>query len=387
MSGFDRLGQELESAAQRRREPWWARHPRHAGGTAVIVAGLATVAVIAVAAVALLHGRTASSPIGSATPTAAAQPAPAAQAAAWARLLKCAPAGKRPRTVPATTNAAPSSAIVSALGVLRAPWVPADEVPAGARCQASLTSLLSGKVDIRYVRYIGPGVHGGEVYLVPIEHIVPKLRGLTAYAPLPHDALESACLFTVGSRSSSSSVQGCTLLVEIERPASAAVAPLPFTPPSRAVLRRLCEHEEGLDATERKKCLAEAKKITRRTIAAPSQVIAGVVRDGITSVDVYASGKHASRLLLANVPIHDNVYTFQSGGAVTGLLSLVFKSASGQTVQTTPTETGTVNTSNSLVGTGSAHTGTVEGKAGTGPPPVGILAPTQTITGVSRVAP
>ena len=51
--------------------------------------------------------------------------------------------------------------------------------------------------------------------------------------------------------------------------------------------------------------------------AVPPRVISGVVRDGIASLDVYAHTRHGESRILTGVPIHANVYSFESGGAVT----------------------------------------------------------------------
>src|SRR5580658_4712360 len=127
MSGFDRLGRELESAAARERRSRW---PRNAGGAVVIAGGVAAVAVVAVAAVVFLHGRTAPGRTGSSGAGATAQPAPAAQATAWAHLLRC----RSVNNVATTSKGAPSRALVAALSVLRAPWTTADAVPAATNC-------------------------------------------------------------------------------------------------------------------------------------------------------------------------------------------------------------------------------------------------------------
>jgi hypothetical protein len=385
MSGFDRLGRELESAAERERETQWARRRRSAGGAAVIVAGLATVVVVAVVAVALLHSHAASSPTGSSTPAGSpAQPAPAAQAAAWARLLRC-PGQRHGNKLAKSTiisGAAPDPELVAALGVLRAPWTAADAPPAGTTCKSVSALFTVQRLDFRYVRYVGPGLRGGEVFLVPgsLTFSVQRAtlpRRTKKNIPLPHGSqFSTACVFTVGASATTSTptLGGCQLLEQIDRPASKMFA-LTTPPPIPVSVRRVaCTRAEP--AASRAKCLA-----TPPTIGFPAlhQVFSGVVRDGIVSLDVYARVKGVRKLVL-DAPVHNNVYSFQTGGAVNGVLSLVFKDASGQTVQTTPSYTGT---SNSVVVTTTAITGTIVAKPVTTPTPVFPPKPTRTVTGTA----
>ena len=251
MTGFDRLGRELESAAERERDTPWARRRRSAGGAAVIVAGFAAVVVVAVVAVALLHGPAASSRTGSSTPVGSpAQPAPAAQAAAWARLLGCAGAGHgTPAAKSATTSraapdplstsisdAAPDPRLVAALGILRGPWTAADALPAGTTCKSVSALFTAQRLDFRYVRYVGPGLRGGEVFLVP-GRLTINLPSPVKNFPLTHGSqLSTACLFTVGAhgQASTPTIGACQLLEEIDRPASEtfALAAPPSVPQS-----------------------------------------------------------------------------------------------------------------------------------------------------------
>jgi hypothetical protein len=352
MSGFDRLERELESAAARRSEASWARRMRSAGGTAAIAAGLATVLVIAVAAVALLHGHAAPSPTNSSTPAGSAQPAPAAAAAAWARLLRCPGQGHGKRLASPTivSGAAPEPQLVAALGVLRGPWTAADAPPAGTTCKSVSALLTAQRLDFRYVRYVGPGLGGGEVFLVPATLTI-RLPRRFSNIPLPRGSqLATACLLTVGAsaRASPQRLGGCQILSQINRPPSETVTLMAPSPLPLSVLRLACAHVKP--ASTRLKCLA-----TPRLVHFPAiqQVVSGVVRDGIVSLDVYTRGKGGARKLVSEVPVDNNVYSFQTGGAVSGLLILAFKDAGGQTVQTTPTRVGT---SNSVVGTTPAET-------------------------------
>jgi hypothetical protein len=151
--------------------------------------------------------------------------------------------------------------------------------------------------------------------------------------PFPHGSqLSTVCLFTVGA--SAPTINACQLLEEIDRPASATFALTAPPQIPRSLLRMVCARVVALRA----KCLDTQRKVGS---AAIDQVISGVVRDGITSLDVYARVKGVRKLLL-DVPVHNNVYSFRTGGAVSGPLSLVFRNAGGQAVQTTPTMTGTI---------------------------------------------
>jgi len=345
MSGFDRLGRELESAAARERRSRW---PRNAGGAVVIAGGVAAVVVVAVAAVVLLRGRTA--PTRSAA-AASAQPAPPAQAAVWSRLLRC----RSINDVATTSKAAPPRALVAELGVLRASWTTADAAPAGTVCtkKASVLLLTPDILYTRYVRYVGPGVHGGQVFLVPAEFVFrlpPGLKRMHLHLPLLNVPRRTAqvCVFTLGAGTTlpvpaipgagttlpvPANLGDCTSLADIERPAGAV-----FAPPSiervprgqRAAMQRLCVPLHG---AARKRCLANARELPK-LVPFPPQTISGVVRDGIASVDVYARVKGARKLVL-DLPIQNNVYSFESGGAVTGILKLVFRNAAGQVVRTT----------------------------------------------------
>jgi hypothetical protein len=298
---------------------------------AAIAASLATVAVIAVGAVVLLHGRsggTAPTPAGS-----YAQPAPAAQAAAWARLLSCArpPSGLPKGLVqaPIVNGAAPNPRLVDALGVLRSPWTAADAAPT-VKCLSGPPLFVAGRVDARYVRYVGPGPRGGTIFLVPAA-FVPTL--------LPHDArhgvprgswLTLACLFTVGG--SPPGVDGCTPLPQIERPVGALIAAIAPPRIPLSIARRLCAlHTSG---AARARCISANRRV--HVPVPPPHLVSGVVRDGIATLDVYAHTRQGERLVLTGVPIHANVYAFESGGAGTGTLTLVFKDGAGRAVPTMP---------------------------------------------------
>lgn len=372
MSGFDRLERELEAAAERPRR---GLPPRNAGGAVVIAAGVAAVVVVAVAAVVLLHGHTASTRAGTSVP---AQPAPQAQATAWVRLLKCPPH----RSLP-TTSAAPERALVAAVGVLRAPWSTADAVPSAAHCGKNTPYLITpGKIDIRYVRYVGPGVDGGEVFLAPavfVFKLPPALKHLHPHLVLPVPSrIVEACLFTIGASAAQSVLDvpdDCTPLSQIERPAGETFAPPSTVRIPRRAVQGACSL---MPRAMRKKCLLNGRK----AFILPPQIISGVVRDGIVSLDVYARVKGARKLVL-DLPIQNNAYSFKTGGVVTGKLTLVFKDGAGNTVRTGPSDTGVVNTVNTVSGavTGTARTitgyvtGVNRGVGGQGRATIPLISP------------
>jgi hypothetical protein len=348
MNGFDRLERELELAAKRQRSASRWRRARGAGGAVAIALALGSVAVIAVGAIVLLHGRRAM------TPTRAGSPASQAQGAAWARALACdAPnVPLKQFGFPAASAAAPDSRLVAALGVLRSPWSTADAAPR-AGCAHTGPALLSfvGRVNVRYVRYVGPGPRGGSMFLVPSSAIqaprlalagTPALRKIAVLARPTHSPL--ACVVTLGG--GSPSPPGCSSLETIRRPLSVVFAPpvRPLYIPLR-IARRLCSHASRPMLVKlhiRSRVVAACVAGLTRPLAVrlPPEAIAGVVRDGIATVDVYAGSGSRRRLVLADVPVRDNVYAFATGGRVTGELELVFKDTAGRSVPTTAIQVG-----------------------------------------------
>jgi hypothetical protein len=371
MSGFDQLGRELESAAERGRARSWSSR---AGGVVAVAVALATVVVIAVGAVVLLHGRGPSTPAAAAT----TQGAPGAQVAAWERTLNC-PRERAPRLLTRRnmTNAAPSPKLLAAVGVLRGPWTAADDAPStpcGKATGPPPPLLYPYDVDIRFVRYVGPGVHGGTVFLVPGTLMAPRLPALLlkknpklvkTFGRLAH--LPVACLITIGGKPPAA--QGCTDLTQIERPAGSFLAPPILIPaPKPATLRKICQHITQVIARSKGKpgavpspkalCLRAIPR-RLRAVRLPPQVISGVVRDGITSLEVET---HSGKRLLT-VPIRDNVYSFATGGAVSGVLKLVFRNAAGRVVATSLSGAGQVGTLGGVIATPS----------GVAPPPIATL--------------
>jgi len=312
-----------------------------------IAAVIATVVVVTVGAVVLLHGRRA--PIHAAV---SSQPAPAADAAAWARIVSC--SQQRGSTID-TTDASPDPRLLAALGVLRGPWSPADAAPARA-CKAGTQLFPDSRIDVRYVRYVGPGVRGGSVFLVPGTWTLPRLpKGapVSVLARLNHEPL--ACLITIGAKSAGGSEPptACSMLPQIERPAGATYALSASASTPRAitttVARRLCGQltkHAPVKLTQREFAACVHEMVHPHVFPVPPQVISGVVRDGIATVDVYARG---GRRLLTAVRVQDNVFSFLSGGAIAGDLTLVFKESDGHAVRTTPVHFGIVNTSSSVV--------------------------------------
>ncbi|HEY5318926.1 MAG TPA: hypothetical protein VIJ20_13135 [Solirubrobacteraceae bacterium] len=332
MSGFDRLGRELEHAAEHGRAAAWSRRAGSAGAMAAIAASIATVAVVAVGAVVLLgaHRTRPASTAG----TTYSQAAPGAQVAAWARLLSCPPAGEGKN--PVMSDAAPDRRLVAALGVLQGPWTAVDAAPAGT-CRSVASVSDAHTLDIRYVRYVGPGLRGGQVFLVPETVALPREPSTHAYAKSRASLSELACLLTIGGPSPSSTA--CTPLAFIDRPLSLAIG-LP-TLPARITLA-VARHECAVAfkrAAARVRCVHQARNF--HYPAPKPQIVTGVVRDGVVSVDVYAGIGHAKRLVLTGVPVEHNVYAFQTTPALTGPLTLVFRDAGGQALPITPIRTGT----------------------------------------------
>jgi hypothetical protein len=344
MSGFDQLGRELESADGRGRARSWSRRAGGVGGIVALAAALATVVVIVVGAVVLLHGRSAPTTAGSAT-----QGAPSAQVAAWTRALSCSRPGRAqiPRFArPVLTDAAPDPRLLAVLGVLRRPWTAEDAAPT-AGCALSWP-LPPMKLDISFVRYVGPGVHGGKVFLVP---------GLTMALRLPPAARESAaqreaiarfdhqpeaCLMTIGGASPAGGLgQICWPVSMIKRPLAGTFFPAEAPRMVRGIALKLCRQVEAhaptaRDVRARLHAACLNAMLHPRPVRLPRLVMSGVVRDGITSVSVYSRGKR-----VLTVPVHNNAYTFETGGAVVGQLRLVFTDARGRAVPTSPIHFGT----------------------------------------------
>jgi len=361
MNGFDQLGRELESAAERRRAVPWARRVAGAGGAVAFAVALATVAVVAVGAVLLLHGRR--TPVSSGS---SAQPASVVQGAAWARAFSC----PRARTAgnaeaisapPTMSDDAPDPRLLAALGALRGPWTPADAAPGGSCVARSplfpATAFDVRYVYVRYVRYVGPGVRGGKVFLVPANGLaLPMASGrLPANALSPLLALSHepfACLITVGGSAGSTGLGACTPLSQIEHPLGFAEGEFaPHALPVR-VIRQVCSHlparlpHTKAPATARARCLA---LILHQHLPAPQpQVVYGVVRDGVSTVDVSKLASRAGKPVLTGVPVRDNVFSFIGSRAVAGPLRLVFRDSSGHVIPSSPVHFGTLR-SNSVV--------------------------------------
>jgi hypothetical protein len=372
MSGFERLGRELESAASARRPVPWSRRAAGAGGAVAIAAALATVAVVVVGALVLLHGRHAPAHVAAAS----AQPAPAAQAAAWARALSC--PRQRPSTAtvldpaPVMTGAAPDPQLVTALGVLGGAWTSADAAPSGT-CVLSSPLYPAGAIDDRYIRYVGPGLQGGNVFVVPatgyalprdlsntnklaleiLAHARPLGRAPNAAKrlALARQLLKSrlnrqplACLITIGGRSPSTGLGlACLQLQVIEHPLGTefALRAAAFPPITPSAARRVCAHltaAQGVEVTAKQHAVC-LHALLHHPVPTPQpqpqpQVISGLVGNAIATVDVYATT--GARRLLTTVTVRNNVYSFLSGGEVTGKLRLVFKDSGGGVIRSTP---------------------------------------------------
>lgn len=141
------------------------------------------------------------------------------------------------------------------------------------------------KLDVRYVRYIGPGLRGGQVFLVPgtVRLLRPAPR--PALRPRSHGVLSAvACVVDIGGPAPFSTV--CTPLAYLEHPAGFAIAPLPLTRLPVSTLHRLCARAYKRTA-ERARCVTQGRKLRFGTNE--PQVITGVVSDGIATVDVYGA--------------------------------------------------------------------------------------------------
>jgi hypothetical protein len=350
MSGFDQLGRELELAADQGRTSLWSRRAAGAGGAAAIAVALATVGVIVVGALALLRhtprvGHVAAGPT--------AQPAPAAQGAAWARLLvTCWPpaAGHGVLHAPVASDAAPDPRLVAALGVLRGPWTSADAAPAAPTRGCPNTSPLSPLqiIDVRYVRYVGPGIGGGQVFLAAGEFVLPKLPGVKA-KPFEPRSIAMACLITIGTPLVT---PACSTVTQVEHPLAAVLGMLvPPRIPS-AVVRRVCAFPQ-LSAAADANCVKNVTDPRTPVPLNPTPVAAGVVHDGIATVDVYVRAGHGRYRFLTSVPVHNNVFAFVPGPRANGIMMLHFKDASGRPVTAAPLHTITGTSNSTVVGVGS----------------------------------
>jgi hypothetical protein len=376
MSGFDQLGRELELAADRGRASLWSRRAAGAGGAAAIAAALATVVVIVVGALALLGhtGHPSSSGQAAAGPT--AQPAPAAQGAAWARLLAAcaAPAasGHGVSHAPVATDAAPDPRLVAALGVLRAPWTSADAVPAARSRSCPNRPQLSPlqTIDVRYVRYVGPGVHGGQVFLVPGAFVLPNLVGVKSKPPEPR-SVPMACLITIGAPPV---IPACSPVTQVEHPLPTVLGIL--VPPRipLATARRICA-VHGLSATARATCVKNTTHPRTPALLSQTRVAGGIVHDGIATVDVYARAGHGRDGFLTSVPVRNNVFAFVPGPRANGIMILRFKDASGLPVSATPLHTYTGTSNSIVVGVGSTSSPTATGPTLTNMANIPIVQP------------
>jgi hypothetical protein len=208
--------------------------------------------------------------------------------------------------------------------------------------------MPAATLNVAYVRYVGPGLRGGKMFLVPAVVRAPRrlLTGRNPYAPAHFTSEPAVCLLTIGG--ASGGAQTCALRQLIEHPIGfAVVQDARFAGIPLSIARRICGHLTAVPhvtATGRPRAVAVCvERATHpRFAVSPPPVITGVVGDAVASVDVYT---RSGREVLAGVPVHNNVYVFGPGGAVTGVLKLVFKDAAGRVVPSTPAHFGAIATS------------------------------------------
>jgi hypothetical protein len=274
--------------------------------------------------------------------------------------------------------------------VLGGAWTSADAAPSGT-CVLSSPLYPAGAIDDRYIRYVGPGLEGGKVFVVPATGFALPgalsntnklaLQILARARPVgrtPNAAKRLAlarrlakltrlnrqpvaCLITIGGRSPST-VLACSQLELLEHPLGGgyALSSAAFPPISPSAARRICAHitaAPGVEVTAKPRAVCLHALLYHR-VPGPQpkpqpqpQVISGLVGNAIATVDVYAATEH--RRLLTTVTVRNNVYSLLSGGKVTGQLRLVFKDSGGGTIRSTPIHFGTA-TSGAVVNTSSA---------------------------------
>ena len=186
----------------------------------------------------------------------------------------------------------PDPLILKEVAVLRQPAGGHDE--SLAACQASVMLPSDPqyvmRADPAYVRYAGPGVLGGQVFV----YALPGVPRAIAYKGMPSDSTlahietqPSVCLLTLGGPPAS--LGGCTNLQALQSAiAGFGAAQIPGTSTS---------------------------------------TMGGVVRDGITAVAVY---DHDKRIM--TVPVHNNVVQFivDHNAPAAVYLKLVYLAANGR---------------------------------------------------------
>lgn len=203
---------------------------------------------------------------------------------------------------PVVTAAPPDQRLLRLLAVFRRPPQAADRT-AAARC----ASLSSG-VPLRYVRYVGRGLLGGEIFAVPHPHSTFVEPGIPASSPVGRLLAEPAvCLETVGAPPISGQIGGCTPLSQIRHPA-------------------------GFGAGEIFPGIGGPQAFARAGVPPDlrhGSLLGGVVRDGITTVDVYDRARRVLTVRARNNAVYFHV-NHSAPAAV--YMRLVFKDRNGHVV-------------------------------------------------------
>jgi hypothetical protein len=205
----------------------------------------------------------------------------------------------------------PSAQILSLIAVLRRPPGPRDRTQvACVAARAAVSSPFPGndtyfvRADPRYVRYAGPGLFGGQMFLYALPGFPRRLAERTSrymYSGMPRSARAEArelmqptvCLktifaFTGAHGHGGSGPSGCFTLSKLRAPTPAFGA------------------ADGLNV--------EPSNVT-------GSLVAGVVPDGPNAIDVYRG--HS---LVGTAEVRDNVAVFHSklGAAAAAHLRLVY---------------------------------------------------------------
>jgi hypothetical protein len=249
------------------------------------------------------------------------------------------------------SDAAPDPRLVAALGVLRGPWTSADAAPVLAPRGCPNTSPLSPLqiIDVRYVRYVGPGIGGGQVFLAPGAFVLPKIPGVKRL-PLEPRSIAMACLITIGTPLV---IPACLPVTQVEHPLAAVLGVLAPPRVPVVVARRICAFPR-LSARARANCVKNVTHPHVPVTSSPTLVAAGIVHDGVATVDVYVRAGHGRDRLLTSVAIHNNVFAFEPGPRAYGVLTLRFKDAGGRPVSAAPLHTYTGTSNSTVVGIGNS---------------------------------
>jgi hypothetical protein len=204
------------------------------------------------------------------------------------------------RANPASSGARPDRRLVSLLAVFRRPPDAADRSP------SALKAAAATHTDPRYIRYVGPGLLGGKIFLYPVRDVRDALLGNSGRPRGREDP--GVCLTTAGALPVAGQIGGCTSLRDLTEPTShwgaGEILPGP-------------QGEQVFD-----------------NAGVPPQLrhgslLGGVVRDGITTIDVY-DRDHVALV----VHVHNNAAYFHVNHSAPAAvyMRLVFKDADGRIV-------------------------------------------------------